>query len=393
MICSKTELLGIVKQSNHVPFIRLFHYINPGGHFFIMAVKYPYKLDPKKRPVARRYARARIAGYLLNNIAVTIAFLYVFLQVPLQGFAGTGGIAAYAFIFLTLLFAAQLPLRFYLTYVYEHKYGLSNYRMRGWAMDYLKGIILAYVFTIPVITALYLLTPLNNWWIYAGIGYFFANAFSNLIYPEVVTPFFYKLKPYNDRKHVTKILLMMKSAGVGGIKGIFVADESSKSKKPNAMFAGFGGTKRIVLFDTLLRAFSKDEVETVIAHEIGHYVNRDVHRFIILDTVKMFIMLFVIDSLAAFYGVSLTVQSLPFMMFVYVIMDFLAMPLINSYSRHREYKADLFALRACKKKTAQISTEKRLADMSLSHVPHPVIEMWFYSHPNFMKRIKMCEKS
>ncbi len=354
-----------------------------------MAVKYPYKLDPKKRPVARRYSRARIAGYLLNNIGVTLVFLYILLQAPLIGFTG---IVEYAFIFLTLLFAAQLPLKFYFGYVYEHKYGLSNYRLKGWAVDYAKGMILAYVFTVPVITAFYLLTPLDKWWIYAGIGYFFANAFSNLIYPEVVTPFFYKLKPYRDRAHAKKILGMLRKAGVGGIKGIFVADESSKSKKPNAMFAGFGGTKRIVLFDTLLKAFTKDEVETVIAHEVGHYVNGDIHRFIILDTVKMFIMLLVIDRLAALYNIALTIESLPFVMIAYVAMDFISMPFINSYSRHREHQADLFALNSAKKRKAQISTEKRLADMALGHVPHPLIEMWFYSHPNFAKRIKMCEE-
>lgn len=180
--------------------------------------------------------------------------------------------------------------------------------------------------------------------------------------------------------------------GVGGIEGVYIADESRKSKKPNAMFSGFGHTKRIILFDTLTKAFTKDEIETVIAHEVAHYVNKDIPRFILLETAKALVILFLIDRIASFYSISLDITSLSFVLVAYTTMDFISLPFINSYSRHREYYADLFALKTARKKKAQISTEKRLADMALSHVPHPLIEMWFYSHPNFQKRIEMCEK-
>jgi STE24 endopeptidase len=363
--------------------------------------KYPYKLDPKKRALAARYSRMRIAGYIANNLIVTIIFLYAFIASGFHAFlydslglSGIPAMIAYAFVFLTLLFIAQLPLRFCLTYSYEHKYKLSNYSIGGWLRDYLKRALIAYLFMLPVITALYLLTPLRDWWVYAGIAYLIGNAFSNLIYPVIITPFFYKLSPYKNKMHQKRIISMLRDAGVNGIEGVYVADESSKSKKPNAMFAGFGGTKRIILFDNLLNAFTKDEVETVIAHEVAHYVNKDISRFILLETAKAFAILFIIDKLMSLYGISLlSVQSLPFVLLIYTVLDFLAMPFINSYSRHREYHADLFALRTAKKKKAQISTEKRLADMALSHVPHPIIEFWFYSHPNFEKRVKMCESA
>ncbi|MBI2579440.1 MAG: M48 family metallopeptidase [Candidatus Aenigmarchaeota archaeon] len=365
-----------------------------------MAVKYPYNLDKKKRELAGRYSRARIAGYILNNFIITLAFLYAFTASGMNaslyssmGLSGVAGIAVYGFAVLAMLSASNLPLRFYFTYVYEHKYGLSNFRIGGWAKDYLKGLAVSYAFILPAIIAFYLITPLGGWWIYAGAAYFFANAFSNFIYPVAVTPLFYKLRAYRDKVHRKKILDMLKRAGVGGIEGVYIADESRKSKKPNAMFSGFGKTKRIVLFDTLTRFFAKDEVETVIAHEVAHYVNKDITRFIILETAKMLAIFWAMDRIAAVYGISLTnAASLPFVFAVYLVIDFLLMPAVNWYSRRREHHADLFALRTAKKKKAQISAEKRLADMALSSVPHPLIEAWFYTHPNFMKRIEMCKK-
>lgn len=362
-----------------------------------MKARYPYTYDPKRRRLAGIYTKGRMISGILNGIGVPIVF---YLAVYYSGFslwikqaaAGFGLLAVlvYGFVFLSMLALAQLPLRFYTGFVYEHKYGLSRHSVAGWTKDHLKSLLLMYLFTLPLIYGLYLILPLQHWWVYAAGAYFLLSVFLYTILPVFILPLFYKLKPYRNRAHLKKLMEMLKAAGLGGISGVYVANESSKSVKANALFSGLGNTKRIVLFDTLLRNFTKDEVETVIAHEAGHYVNKDIWRGVVLDTLLVFPVLFLIS---AFVKDLTDVASLPLIFLVYTLAGLLLTPLSNTYSRHREAQADLFALNACGKPEAQESSEKRLADISLgNHDPHPLVEFFFHSHPSTEKRVRMCRE-
>ncbi len=369
-------------------------------------IKYPYKYDPKRRKLAKIYTRGRMWAYLINGIIIPIAFLYIFLSTgsaavmrdALFGY-DWAQVPAYAFMLLWFLTIVTFPLRFYFSYVREHTYKLSNYTLGGWFRDFLKVLILTFIVSLTLITGLYYLLQFGFWWVYASMAFIVLSVVFTYIVPVIILPFFYKLKPYNDVAHKKRLLEIVRKAGVENVKHVLVADESSKSKKANAMFSGFGRTKRIVLFDTLINNFTKDEVETVIGHEAGHYVNKDEMRGLILKSVLIFPVLFIIDiilqsNIGSFGIASIAdIAGLPLIMLSFSIIELILMPLENAYSRKMEAEADLFALNACRKPDAQISTEKRLTDMALHNdKDHALIEFLLHSHPSTVERIKMCEE-
>ena len=359
-------------------------------------MKYPYEFSKERRRLAKAYTRIRIINGVINGLLLPITFFYIFLVAGFSAMLRPAGIIGYAFIFLVMLHAAQLPLRFYSGYILEHRYGLSRQSTHAWFKDYFKGIFLSYIFFLPVIFGLYSLLQLHNWWIYAGIAYFFLMLFIHYIFPIAIFPFFYKVTSYKDTKMKQRLIKMAARFGKR-IDNVFVAKESEKSKKVNAMFFGIGNTKRIVLFDNLLTHFRKDEIETVIGHELGHYVNKDSLRYLAIDAIKIFPILLIIDSVLrgsiGNFGISAIsdIASLPLFLLAYNAIDLMLMPVLNSYSRYRESKADLFALKVSNKPKAQESTEKRLADMDLvDDRPHPIVELLLFTHPAPWRRIKMC---
>lgn len=368
-------------------------------------IKFPYTFDPKRRRLAKAYARKKLIAGAVNGIFVEIGFLALFiaagyhiaLEAALQG-TGLLLIPAYIFIFLTLVNAVTFPLGFWSSYIYDRKHGLVVQSPGGWFKDYFKGLALGYVFSVPVFTGLYLLLPLQNWWLYAGAAYFLITAFINYIFPVVIFPVFYKTYPYRDRKQAERLKALCKKAGVT-VSRVLVAKESEKSVRANALFAGFGNTKRIILFDTLLQKFAEPEIETVVAHELGHYANGDVWRFMLLDAAKIFPVLFVIDivlraSAGSFGLASISdISSLPLFLLVYSVLELAIMPFANTYSRHREAQADYFAISMTRKPDANASADRRLADISLADDnPHPLVEFVFESHPSVRKRVAMAEK-
>ncbi len=364
-------------------------------------IKYPYEYDPKKRKLAKIYSKGRLISGVVNGIVIPVLFFAIFYFSGLSALlrdamlpAGSLAVVFYTFVFLSMTAIVQFPLRFYSGYIYEHKYNLSRYTLGGWLKDYFKSLALFYLFTIPVIYGLFLLLPLQNWWIYAGVAYFFLSVFLSTILPVFILPLFYKLEPYRNKTHLKRLLSVIKSAGVTNVQGIYVANESAKSVKANALFSGLGKTKRIVLFDTLVNNFTPDEVETVIGHEAGHYIQKDIWRGIIIDTILIFPMLYVVNAVLTNYTSSIAdIANLPLIFLAFRVLDIILMPLTNAYSRHREAQADLFALETCRKPEAQASTEKRLVDTALGdHKPHPFVVFMLHTHPPVEKRVAMCRE-
>ena len=141
-------------------------------------IKYPYEFSPKIRKIARSYTNIKVLNGIINGIFIPIIFVYALLisgaAISIRDFSSF--FPLYAFVFLSLMALIQFPLRFYSGYILEHKYGLSNQKVRGWLKDYAKGLFLTYLFSIPVITGLYYLLPLQLWWLYAGIAYFSSSS-------------------------------------------------------------------------------------------------------------------------------------------------------------------------------------------------------------------------
>jgi len=364
-------------------------------------IKYPYEYDPEKRRKAKAYSRIKIVSGLVNGFLVPVVFLLLIYFSGagffLSGFLEMGAFSVPVFIFavLILLSIVEFPLGFYSSYLYEHKYGLSRHSKKSWFRDYFKSLLIGFIFGVPVLSVVYFFMGFQHWWVWAAVLYFFLDIFLDTIYPVLILPFFYKLFPFKNKRLKSRLLEMAQQAGAKNIRNVVVAKESDKSVKANAMFAGLGKTKKIVLFDTLLDNFTEEEVETVIGHELGHYVHKDIWKDIILSTLLLFPTFFIIHLLLSsapglsWFG---DIAGFPLFLAGFELIGLILMPLENAFSRRCERQADWFGLEASKKPVAQISTEKRLADLALSdETPHPLVEFILFSHPSAEKRIKMVK--
>ena len=363
-----------------------------------MVKTYPYQFDPKKRAIALRYRRGRLLIYAAS-LLVTLA---VVLSMLASGAHRVLGALALSFPFpwlvnvlfiLVILTITSLPIAFYSTYRYEHLYGLARYTLRGWVTDFIKMTLVSYVVTLIMVALLYLSFSFSPWWLFAGIFYIVMISALDYIFPFVILPFLWRTRPYQDAAMKKKILALCGQLGVSSIRNVVIIKESEKSIKPNAVFMGFGNSKEIGLFDNLLDQFTADEVETVVGHELGHYVHKDILRTIVLEAVLIIPTLIAVDAIVSrgLFGVSgvRDIAALLLFGFAFSAIRFFLMPLANAYSRRMEDQADAFALDHVRKPDAQISAEKRLADMHLSELePNKLVEFWLYTHPSTVKRIE-----
>jgi STE24 endopeptidase len=307
---------------------------------------------------------------------------------------------AYVVVFVVILQLAALPLAFYSGFVVDHHFRLSTQTIRGWATDELKGLGVELVFGLLAGTALYYLIGRTSfWWLAAAAIFAVFSVLLSIILPFVILPIFYKLNPLSDVKLKEDLLQMTKKAGVGRIDRVLVADESRRSIRANAFFSGVGKSRSIVLFDTLLSNFTHREIITVVAHELGHYVNKDIWIEALTSG-----LLIIPPFFLAQYALRLAVRSssltslidpagIPLLFAVLVATNFVLQPVSNAISRVVESKADEFALRVANDPEAQASTERRLADLALAvDKPNRFVEILFYTHPPSSKRIRLAEE-
>jgi STE24 endopeptidase len=177
-----------------------------------------------------------------------------------------------------------------------------------------------------------------------------------------------------------------------------VADESKKSVRANAFFSGIGKSKVIVLFDTLLSNFTRREIVTVVAHELGHYVNKDIWKEAALSGLLALPPFYIADYVLRHGAEGLGLSGIadpagiPLILGVIIMVNFILQPVSNGISRVTERKADEFALRAADDSDAQASAERRLADLSLGvDKPSRFVELFFYTHPSSARRVKLAE--
>ena len=357
---------------------------------------------------AKAYNRIK----LTTGIASAVLSFVVLLLLVMNGSTKTLETAVYRWTshaYLALLLFAfaigviqsvvTLPLGFYSGYYVEHKFSLSNQTVWRWAWEHLKGLLIS----LPIVTGVlmllyYCLTRFGEfWWLPVGLGLTFVSVVLARIAPVVILPLFYKLRPLEDESLRQRILALCTSAGVK-IDGIFSFNLSKNTKKANAAFTGIGKAKRIIMGDTLLNEFSVDEIETVFAHELGHYTHHHIRTGIIVSIMSTFLGLFVTSLL---YGWSVTwfgfssiteLAGMPLLALWLALFGLVTSPLGNILSRRHERQADAYAVRKTGKKEQFVSALGKLASMNLADPePHPVVEFLFYSHPSIGKRIRMVE--
>ncbi|GAB4371025.1 MAG: M48 family metallopeptidase [Calditrichia bacterium] len=289
----------------------------------------------------------------------------------------------------------NLPLSFYSGYIVEHRFSLSNETLGHWIIDQLKGFLIGMILGGTVITVFYLLLQRfpHHWWVGIWVFLFLFSVLLQRIAPTLLFPIFYKFKPLNDSELKERLEKLAKRWGLH-ITGIFQFDLSKTTKKANAGFTGMGKSKRVILGDTLLEHFESDEIETIFAHEIGHFVKKHLLKGVVLNSLLSFGGLYLI-----FYLYSLILQSnhflahqleaLPYLILLFFLFSLLTGPLGNIVSRYFEYQADRFAVEATQNIDSFISSLNKLAQLNLADKePHPVVEFLFYSHPSIKHRIE-----
>jgi len=294
----------------------------------------------------------------------------------------------------------NLPFTWYDTFVIEKKYGFNTMTIRIFITDHLKSWFIVLIIGAPVlglITWIYYRTG-KGFWIYAWGLITVFTVFINFCYSELIVPIFNKQTPLEDSELRKKIVAFAEKAGFR-LKNIFVIDGSKRSTKANAYFSGFGSMKRIVLFDTLIKELSEEEIVAVLAHEIGHYKKKHVLRSLFLSVFLTGLMLFlfslIVNSplLSNAMGAKTPSFHLGLIVFgiLYSPLSLLIGLVTNYISRRNEFEADEFVIKNYESHSLSEAL-KKLSVKNLSNMlPHPAYVFFHYSHPPLLDRLAKLE--
>jgi len=353
---------------------------------------------------AKRYNNVKLAIGIIKGIAsFLLILLFVIsglsnsLQHLLEGYFSNKYLIFIAFIMVTGAVAGIIffPVNYYTEFYLEHKYNLSNQTFLKWIWENIKTMLVSGVIGIPVLLIFfYSMNKFNLlWWLPFAIILFVISVILARIVPVFILPLFYKIIPIEDENLKTRIQALAKDAGIK-VENVYKFDLSKNTKKANAAFTGIGKSKRILLGDTLLESYTTDEIETVIAHELGHYKRKHIIKNIIIGTASSFLTLFLIAYLynlsLSWFGFTAIVQiaALPLLSLWAMIISLILNPLSNMISREFEYQADEYAILSTNKRDAFIATLEKLTDQNLGdREPHPLVEWFFYSHPSIKNRV------
>jgi STE24 endopeptidase len=322
----------------------------------------------------------------------------------LSGSLSTNDIVISLIFFGIIGFASDLiniPFGYYDTFVIEKKYGFNTMTVRTFITDHLKSWLIAVVVGAPVlglITWFYYRTGKNFWW-YAWILITIFSVFINLFYSELIVPLFNKQAPLPEGSLRTKIESFAEKTGFR-LKNIYVIDGSKRSTKANAYFSGFGPKKRIVLYDTLEKELSEEEIVAVLAHEIGHYRKKHILLSLFLSVITTGLMLFLLSVVVSNASFSKALGSeTPRFYLGLIVFGILYSPLslviglcTNFISRRNEFAADRFE-KENYNSAILVSALKKLSVKNLSNMmPHRAYVFFHYSHPPLLSRIEMLEQ-
>ena len=372
----------------------------------------PYtELDPERQKRARQYSRIKRRMWLVNmafSFVYILPWLFLGWAVELRQYLETlvtnpwGLVLGFVVVFGGIYFILSLPLSYYSGYVLPHQFDQSTQSIKSWIVDQIKGLVVGVPISLVLVELLYLALRLagNWWWVWAAGGMLVFTVLLANIAPVLIMPLFNKFVPLGE-EHADLMDRLVRLAEKAGTKvqGVFKFDLSRRTKSANAALTGIGSTRRIILGDTLINEFTPDEIETVLAHELGHHVNKDFPLLIgfgtLTTTLGLYVASQVMDWTVATFGFKdvADVAALPALMVILGAYSLVLMPLENGFSRWRERMADRYALETTGKRDAFASAFVRLANQNLAEVdPEPWVVWLFYSHPPLGERIQAAEQ-
>jgi STE24 endopeptidase len=359
-------------------------------------------------PEARRYNRIHrwlgIADFVIGS-AFLILLLVTGWSGRLSDLARRSGfqnytLAVFIYLFLLLLISKVLGFGFdYYGFRLERSFQLSTQRLRSWLWDEAKGFLVGLVLGGIVVELLYFMireSP-QHWWIITWalfMGLFIALA---QLAPVVLFPIFYKFEPLDNEDLRRRLVLLSEHAGTR-VRGVYRWKISEKSTKANAALTGLGSTRRIILADTLLDNYAPEEIEAVLAHELGHHVHRHIFKSILVQA-GITLLGFWAANWVLHYAVDHHMfeelsdfANLPLLALTATALSLLLMPALNAYSRYNERQADRYAFESIASVDPFISSMNKLAKQNLAErSPSKWVEVLFHSHPAISKRVAAAQ--
>jgi STE24 endopeptidase len=315
---------------------------------------------------------------------------------------GIGRGLALILLVTVVMTAAEMPFNLYRTFRIEERFGFNKMTPRLFIVDTLKSLLVAALFGIPLAACvLWLMAQMGAyWWLYAWLVWVGFNLFMLAVYPNWIAPLFNKFSPMEDADLKQRVERLLARCGFK-VKGLMVMDGSRRSSHGNAYFTGFGKTKRIVFFDTLLARLSPVEVEAVLAHELGHFkLNHVIKRMLWIFTVSLgflWLLGFVMDKAWFFQGLNVATPSTAMALILFFIVipnfTFLLQPLLSMYSRQHEFEADQYAAQNASASDLVSALVKLYKDNASTLTPDPVHSAFYDSHPPAMIRIARLHKA
>ena len=304
----------------------------------------------------------------------------------------------YLFLLSLLLFILQLPLNYY-KYMLSKSYGISTQLFSSWLRDNVIDFWLDFGMSLIIVTVLYWLIKKSprRWWLFAWMLTVPYTIFLIFIQPVVIDPIYNDFYPLKDKALETKILSLAEQADIPS-EHVYEVNMSEKTNALNAYVTGIGDNSRIVLWDTTLNRLTDDEILFIMAHEMGHYVMKDMYLNIIVYLLMTLIGLWLIAKIMPWmirrYGSILkikqmsNIQSFPLFLLISSFLLFFSSPLSNVVSRYQEVRADEYAMELVENPEAAVSTFQQLTKFGLGEVNPSELVKWFrYSHPPMVERI------
>ena len=372
-------------------------------------------IDLERQKQATEYARIRHRLWALDLglsalalIAVLALGLNTWLRQIVLAVAPNVWISTFLYFVVALIAYQALffPLSYYSGFVLPHRYGLSTQTLRAWLLDEAKGGALGIVLGGLVIEMIYALLrgdlplPLwsmgeagGGWWLWASAFMILFSVLLANLAPVLIFPIFFKFKPLEDAELVARLTALAARANTR-VRGVYTMMLSEKTTAANAALMGLGNTRRIVLGDTLYDKYTPDEIETILAHELGHQVHHDIGWSLVVQTVLTVAGFFIADVFLRWsvgqlhYEGIADLAAFPLFGLALGVFGLITLAPGNAFSRWRESLADEYALESTRNATAFVSAMEKLANQNLAELePERWVELLLYDHPPIGERL------
>ena len=299
--------------------------------------------------------------------------------------------------FMAITWIFNLPFEIYQKFVIDEKFGFNNSSFKLFIIDNIKSIFLSAVIGLPLIFAItYFIDNYELWWLYSFLSLFGIMIFINMIYPTLIAPMFNKMEPLKNTELEESIKKLLDKVGFQ-TDGIFTIDASKRDSRLNAYFGGFGKTKRVVLFDTLIEKLTTQEILAVLGHELGHFKHGDVYKNLVLIGILLFSAFYFLGNIPQEFFNELEVEkrgdTLIILFFLLTpVLTMVIMPIFGLVSRHNEFEADKMGAELSGNKLFLKNALKKLVIENRAFPKsHKIFIFFYYSHPPIYERLQKLD--